>query len=228
MNRIDVIQAAADRVGARTYLEVGIKRGATFLAVRVRRKFAVDPVPLVPRRARLRSILAYPPNLLATVAPTTSDAFFASPPRRLTSRGVDVAFVDGLHTYRQSLRDVENCLALLNPGGVVLLHDCSPPSADAATPAQSPPPGVVGWNGDVWKTIAHLRATARDLHVSVLDCDCGIGVVIPEPGAGPAIDLDPDALDDMGFADLDARRDQLLGLRPPDHLPTLLERLPRR
>jgi hypothetical protein len=41
---------------------------------------------------------------------TASDDFFAEQAENLDAPGLDFAFIDGLHTYDQSLRDVENCL----------------------------------------------------------------------------------------------------------------------
>ena len=63
----------------------------------------------------------------------TSDEFFAkaSLPFRF-----DVVFIDGLHTYEQSRKDAENALGVIVEGGVIIMHDCNPPNAAAAQPAQ--------------------------------------------------------------------------------------------
>jgi hypothetical protein len=112
----------------------------------------------------------------------TSDDFFAG---RRFFFGLDVVFVDGLHTQRQALKDVENALAHLNPGGVIVIHDCNPPSAAAAHPAESlahaASLNLPGWNGewcgDVWKSIVMIRSQRRDVKAFVLDCDFGLGIV---------------------------------------------------
>ncbi len=65
----------------------------------------------------------------------TSDEFFANPPEILIEKGIDLAFIDGLHTYEQSLRDVENCLKYLNPDGIIVMHDCLPSSEAEALPS---------------------------------------------------------------------------------------------
>ena len=112
--------------------------------------------------------------------------FFTALPR---GKHFDVVFIDGDHSFDQSLRDVENALVEPRPGGVILVHDCNPPTAAAA----SPDPAGAGdgpWCGDVWKTIVHLRATRSDLRVRILDTDCGIGVI--ERGESETIDLDPE------------------------------------
>ncbi|TAG85607.1 MAG: class I SAM-dependent methyltransferase, partial [Oscillatoriales cyanobacterium] len=121
----------------------------------------------------------------------------------------DVAFIDGLHTYEQSLQDVLNTLDNLNENGVIVMHDCKPPHVLAACPAQSLQaaidmnvPGWDGnWCGDVWKTICDLRSNRKDLRVFVLDCDFGLGIVMK---GKPDIDLNlsKDELDKMTYEDV--------------------------
>lgn len=230
MNRLEVIQTVADRVGARTYLEIGIKRGATFLRVRVSRKLAVDPEPFLARRAVVKACVRDPRNLFNRIARKTSDEFFAEPPPFLVNRRLDVAFIDGLHTYAQSLKDVENCLGFLNPGGIILLHDCNPGNAQAARPALQPPAETIGWSGDVWKTIVHLRFFRPNLRAFVLDCDCGIGVVSRGDSEDQSVPVvaDTETLDRMGYEELALDRERLLGLRHPSYLQRFLDTLSAR
>jgi hypothetical protein len=51
----------------------------------------------------------------------TSDAFFDE-----YDGTPDLVFVDGEHTYEQAKRDFENALAILAPGGTIVLHDTCP------------------------------------------------------------------------------------------------------
>lgn len=91
----------------------------------------------------------------------------------------------GLHTYEQSLRDVQNTLKFLNKKGVIVMHDCNPSCEVAAYSASSFKEaqslnlnGWTGeWCGDVWKTICYLRSTQKQLRICVLDCDCGLGLI---------------------------------------------------
>lgn len=149
-----------------------------------------------------------------------SDVFFDTQKPMLSEYGIDVAFIDGLHTFEQSLKDVENTLNHLNTNGVIVLHDCNPLSKAAAYPAQSidevrkiNPPGFDGvWNGDVWKTIAYLRATRKDLNVFVLDCDFGLGVVTrgtPEN----MLEYSAEAVRNLSYRDLSENRKPLLNLK---------------
>jgi predicted O-methyltransferase YrrM len=49
----------------------------------------------------------------------TSDEFFAA--NQFT---FDIVFIDGLHD--QVAKDIENSLRVLNPGGIIVMHDCNP------------------------------------------------------------------------------------------------------
>jgi SAM-dependent methyltransferase len=202
--RVEIVQAELDRFRRPRYLEIGVNVGVLFLHVRARRKVGVDPVPRIPRWKRLgHPNTAVRGRLLAT----TSDEYFASIEPGET---FDVVFVDGLHTHEQSLRDVENALAHLSTDGVVLVHDCNPADALAGGPDPEAT-GDAGWNGEVWKTIVHLRATRADLDVRVLDTDFGVGVVRRGEGSPGPGGLDAATLT---YDDLAARREELLGLVP--------------
>ncbi len=203
--RVAIVAAHLAARRSPRYLEIGVHTGVLFLHVRAAAKVGVDPDPQIPE---LKRILHPNTVLRGRVIRATSDQFFTA-----LSRGqhFDVVFVDGHHSFDQSSRDIANSLTNLRPSGVVLVHDCNPPTEAAA----SPDPALAGdgpWCGDVWKAIANLRATRADLRVRVLDTDCGIGVI--ERGESETIDLDPARLATMTYADLAADRERLLGLTP--------------
>lgn len=230
MERTDIVQAFINGRHLGSYLEIGIRTGHTFLRIRADRKIAVDPAPRVGAMKLLRWRFRNPDNRNSRILRLTSDEFFDHQTDLLPDSGLDIAFIDGLHTYEQSLRDVENCLDRLNPGGVILMHDCSPPTAAAAIPAKSPDEAreAVGddwhgmWCGDVYKTILHLRSLRGDLRVCVLDCDRGIGIVQPGTPDG-SLDLSAEEIRDLGFVDLDANRREWLDLKPPEALTELVQ-----
>jgi hypothetical protein len=231
IDRIAVCQAFLR--GRGHYLEIGVCRGDSFLPIRARAKWGVDPAPLMTeeecRKRRRRALLRLRDEVLFRM---TSDEFFRRESRWLRRRGIDVALIDGLHTYSQTLRDVLNTLAYLKPGGVIVLHDCNPATELAATPAESYEdmqarfPGFDGdWNGDVWKVILHLRALRPDLEAVVLDCDYGVGVVRRRP-AGEGLRLSAEEIEAMQYADLARDREGLLGLKPAAYLMEMLGTVP--
>ncbi|MBI1314867.1 hypothetical protein GC176_26525 [bacterium] len=231
VKRWQVIQTVITALDAQTYLEIGVEQGTNFELVRAPMMLGVDPVPAMPR---VRTLLHYG---VVQYFSSRSDDFFTAEAGLLEQHPPDVVFIDGKHTFEQSLRDVENCLRFLSPGGVILMHDCNPRSAVMATPANSMEevvelarqgrlPGWTGkwegWTGDVWKTIATLRATRSDLRVCVLDCDFGIGVV-RHGSALDHVEYSAVEVSQMDYDDLAANRHELLGLREPTQLSAVLK-----
>jgi hypothetical protein len=230
VDRTAVIQAALDATGRGNYLEIGVCTGESFIPLKARRKWGVDPEHYLSwKRIAKYEVFSRLGLKDERVFRQTSDEFFERQAQMLGRRGVDVAFVDGLHTYEQALRDVLSAVRRLRPGGIVLMHDCSPESEVAALPAASIAevgtkniPGWTGaWNGDVWKAVVHLRSRHHDLSVFVLDCDNGIGVVTRAP-AQERLAYAPQDIQAMAYADLDRDRARLLGLRPPAFLDEFL------
>lgn len=148
----------------RTYVEIGVREGESFRLADAEEKVGIDP-ELRPSMAALR-----PGERFLRM---TSDEFFARAEDVLAPGTVHVALVDGLHEFRQALRDVLNLEPYMHPRGVVLLDDCNPRSAERA----GDEPIVGAWNGDVWKVPAYLLEERRDLRVATVDADEGVGVV---------------------------------------------------
>lgn len=219
LSRLDLIQHAIDAIGAVRYLEIGVAEGWCFCGVRVAERIGVDPIPAAP------AVVAQLQAPGSTYVSLTSDDFFSREAPRLLARGVDVVFIDGLHTYDQSYRDCVNALRYLNPGGVIFMHDCLPISAAeaCATPSYDEAlrlngPGWSGlWTGDGWKAVVALRSLHPDVEACVLDCDHGVGTVWRRP-ARRALGYTADQIAAMSYDDLVRDRTRLLGLRPPHHL----------
>jgi glycosyltransferase involved in cell wall biosynthesis len=71
-----------------------------------------------------------------------------------------------------------------------------------------------------------MRALREDLRVFVLDCDYGVGVVTR--GAPESrLSCSEEEIRALGYADLEARRTELLNLKPPDRLAAFLAESPR-
>jgi len=217
--RWHVIQAAIAWRRARTYLEIGVGNVDTFCRIMAPRRLGVDPVAPAELVCRERH------QGLVRFFAMTSDEFFARHGDVLRDGGIDVAFIDGLHTHEQSLIDVRHCLEYLNERGLILVHDCNPTSEAMAAPASSYDEAasnsrsgsVVEWTGDVWKTIVHLRASAEDLSVAVLDCDYGVGAIVKRP-TRQRLSLGAETIRSWAYRDLEANRKELLNLQPPQLL----------
>ena len=71
----------------------------------------------------------------------------------LAPQGADILFIDSLHTYDQTLAELEVYVPHVKPGGVVLLHDTvtHPPVAAA----------LVAFCGDGWTNITHTSGLGR-------------------------------------------------------------------
>lgn len=230
MNRIQVAQAALDIFEDPNYLEIGVCTGESFIPMRAKRKWGVDPGYIISWKRRLKyAVFSFLGLKTENLYRMTSDDFFEKKKEMLSSLGVHVCFVDGLHTYEQALRDVLNTLKDLKPGGIVLMHDCNPATEVMALPAESIEavskediPGWNGaWSGDVWKAVVHLRSLYSDLNVFTLDCDTGIAVVtkgVPET----RLNYSKADIDSMDYSVFAPRRAELLDLRSPSILPAFL------
>jgi hypothetical protein len=142
----------------RSYLEIGVFEGETFANVTARRRHGVDPNPLFDTVLLPRG---------ASFAVTTSDAFFAT---IRPSKRFDVAFLDGLHTFDQTYRDLINTFAHMR-SGVIVIDDTVPSDEYSAIPDQEASyaaraaAGLEGrpWHGDVWRVVLLLARHHGDL-----------------------------------------------------------------
>ena len=175
MLRSEVIQRLLDLYPAPEYLEIGVCEGATFHAVRAARRVAVDP----DFRFDIQSAAADPANADAAYHAITSDAWFTGPGR---DQSFDLIFLDGLHLFDQTLRDLIHATARLKPGGAIVIDDILPVSYGASLRdveesakfrRMSPgPTEPKAWMGDVFKLVFWIRdylldwsyATVTDNH----------------------------------------------------------------
>ena len=231
MERLNIIHTVVEMTRAKTYLEIGVASGAVFFRVKAKSKIAVDPRFEFSTMKQIRYLIKNPWNVTNQYYEMTSDEYFQNEGANVERRGLDVAFVDGLHTFEQSLRDVSNCLRYLNQGGVIILHDCNPPSEAAAFPAASfdhaRKANVSGWTGDwcgdTWKTIVYLRSVNANLRIFVLDCDTGVGI-ITRGSPDATLDFTKERIDRLSYDRLRKNRAEWLNLKKPHLIRDLLER----
>lgn len=141
------------------YLEVGVFRGETFLDIDADLKVAVDPYfqfDVAPYENSRCKFLSMP-----------SDEAFAQ--LDMQDMTFDVIFLDGLHTFEQTYRDLINALSILEPGGLILVDDVFPcdefsfiPNYESALRARQlatseNPLRHIHWHGDVFKVMAMVH-----------------------------------------------------------------------
>tara|TARA_B100001175_G_scaffold272551_1_gene245774 strand:- start:311 stop:1027 length:717 start_codon:yes stop_codon:yes gene_type:complete len=143
-----IIQDIINKKHYKSYLEIGCFDNELFNHIKCDKKVGVDP---------------YTGGTIRK----TSDKFFENNDEKF-----DCIFIDGLHTYSQVKKDIDNSLKFLNYGGIILLHDCLPNNYfEQATPRCQ-----YIWNGDVWKAIVECR-TYENLDTYTCYADFGIGVI---------------------------------------------------
>ena len=150
-NRISIINYAASKYQFNLkYLEIGCDSNLVFNALPISQnnKIGVDP------------------NRGGTIR-TSSDNFF-----RDNNQFFDIIFIDGLHEYKQTRKDIINSLKCLNENGTIFIHDLIP--VDWKT--EHVPRISDQWNGDVWKVIFEIM-NSQNLILKIVDCDNGVGIL---------------------------------------------------
>jgi hypothetical protein len=216
MDRIALIRELMTKKNLINYLEIGVFNGRVFFRVKSTFKIAVDPSFAFDRLRRFGKILVNPYNLFNHYIEKKSDDFFAADaPRLFADRKCNMSLIDGMHEYHFALRDVENTLKYLSEDGIIIMHDCNPVTKEEACSFEEwKAKGFKGqWNGDVWKTIMHLRTFRDDINVFVLDCDQGLGVITrrtPET----RLTFSRDDIHRFSYEDFNKNRSLWLNLKP--------------
>lgn len=154
------------------YLEIGVASGRTLALARPPTiAVGVDPVPT----------LVVPVTAETHMFAEPSDDFFAlgKLDALLGDRRVSFAFIDGLHTFEQALRDFMNVEASSSNDSVIVFHDTLP--LDERT--QRRERETQFWTGDVWKVVLCLRRYRPDLEIFT--------IATPPSGLTVVCNLDP-------------------------------------
>ncbi len=154
------LNTLATHNNAKTYLEIGVRNGETFLNVAVQKKIAVDPVFTFNTEQYKQDEISF--------YHMTSDAYFENMASQVTKKIntksviLDLIYIDGLHIFDQTLRDFENTLPYSHEKTIWLLDDTFPSNIYTALPdidAQKQWKKKAGcsrdnaWYGDVFKVI---------------------------------------------------------------------------
>lgn len=178
-NRNAIINHLIKKYNYRTYLEIGTYNCYHFNDVIIDNKFGVDPSPKLDdpiyKRWSDRIIIA------------TSEEFYAN---LANDKKFDIIFIDGCLLEDNVFNDVEKSLEHITDNGTVILHDCNPPheflQRDDYLQRYNKDRMIMWnnrlytdrhWNGKVWKVIIKLRMTRKDLYVTVVDTDWGVGII---------------------------------------------------
>jgi hypothetical protein len=147
------INALATALKAQKYLEIGVWRGKTFMNVLVRNKDGVDPQFEFDTNSYQSDVVSF--------FPTTSDVFFT----HHASKKYDLIFLDGLHTFEQTLRDFCSSLSFSHKRTVWLIDDTVP--SDIFSVHRNPQVAVqtraahgiknTSWHGDVFKLVPFIH-----------------------------------------------------------------------
>ena len=185
-----------------TYIEIGVRDGVCIHQINAKRKAAVDPAPVDPDFIESDGTVLFQ---------TTSDQYFESDAAAwLDGRKVDVAFVDGLHEFKQALRDVLHLEPLMAEKGIIFIHDCNPLTCRHEQDMN------FTWNGDVWKVPHYLSLHRPDLKYFTLDCDWGLGVLTNFSNASSVPDAQGiDQVKKLDYSVLEENRRAILKLHNP-------------
>tara|TARA_Y100000996_G_C22510245_1_gene638061 strand:- start:344 stop:1051 length:708 start_codon:yes stop_codon:yes gene_type:complete len=149
--RVAFINKAVAKFKNCNYLELGVANNRVFnsIPLKMNKKFGVDPS----EGGNFRM---------------TSDEFF----EKHQNLKFDVIFIDGLHHYDQCQKDCINSMKLLNPGGIIFLHDLLP----RCEIEQVIPQSYSTWSGDVWKVAVEL-SHSTNVDFKICNIDHGLGIL---------------------------------------------------
>lgn len=171
MNRIDIINGLITKNKYMTYLEIGVRDGSCFNAIKLAAKVGVDPDQGSAANVKLTSDEFFARifnNTEVKINPTNGGLLNAV-------NKYDIIFIDGLHHADQVEKDIINALACLNPGGTIVCHDMLPTNKHMQEIPMRPDHNE--WTGDVWRSWLKLRATRNDLEMCCIDTDWGTSVI---------------------------------------------------
>ena len=86
----------------------------------------------------------------------------------------DLILVDAHHTFECARRDLAAAWSLLNPEGVLLVHDCNPPNPEVAAPQHH----EGAWCGVSYKAFIDFCLGNPDFNYFTVAADYGCGVII--------------------------------------------------
>jgi len=192
ITRIEIINAVAESIDAKTYLEIGVRNPADcFDRIAIPQRWGIDPRgPLTSAPREHKGTKDTQP--VRAFVRETSHEFFAALTKaahsrkryRPAGRGTvpapkpgqyDVIFIDGDHTYAGAVADFTLAADLLSPDGVMVAHDLLPANDNEAAPTK--PNNGKPWCGEVWRAwrdkVLHRESHWRS---EIANTDHGVGI----------------------------------------------------
>lgn len=177
ISRATVLSRLTSLYAEPRYLEIGVCEGATFDQVPAAGKVAVDP------EFRFDHVAAQRDKPGTEYHQVTSDAYFESVVGE--DEQFDVIYLDGLHVFEQTLRDLMNALDHLQPQGVIVIDDTRPPTYLASLPDRDNFFTVrrwlrttdQRWMGDVFKLIYFIDTFCPGLSYATIANNHGQTVI---------------------------------------------------
>ncbi len=154
-----VLHAVHGKYRPATYLEIGVAQGRSLALVgKQTRAIGIDP-----DTAEQGRMMFISPENCPMLFRTTSDDFFerADLPALLEADTIEMAFLDGLHLFEQTLRDFINVERFSDPETMIFIHDGLPVNRLVAERDRK----TAFWVGDVWKIIPCLKEVRPDLEI---------------------------------------------------------------
>lgn len=167
MHRSELINHLIWKVGYnKAYLEIGLDNPENnYFKIQCANKESVDPY--LNLEIDQNFDIEYAKEKVLTYKMTSDDFFIQN------TKKYDVIFIDGLHKGVQVVKDIQNSLNYLNPGGYVIVHDCLPINEESQTEERGT---AVHWNGSVWKAIPNL-SMIDGISFRVVDTDEGCAII---------------------------------------------------
>ena len=153
-------------VKPKVYLEIGVETGkALAYAMPPTLAIGVDPSFQISFEFKARTKLFK----------QTSDAFFdeLNPTETFEDQKIDMAFIDGLHTFDQALKDFINVEKHSHHNTIILFHDVLPIIPETADRDRH----TMFWIGDTWKVMFILKKYRPDIKLfTIPTSSSGLGV----------------------------------------------------
>jgi hypothetical protein len=179
----------ASALGCRSYLEIGVFEGETFLHVDVASRTGVDPLFRFDWRSQHN-------KEGRQFHECTSDEFFHNLDPSIR---YDLIFVDGLHTFEQTYRDILHALRHSHAGTVIAIDDTIPCDVYSTCRDQEECYDLRWrctasedrrWHGDTYKVVPLIAAFNNDLRlITLIDGGNPWTLIWRPPGPEPQDDI---------------------------------------